>query len=68
MNRWGLRLKTLPPDINETLEKELQVSPRVLGENLEKWGRNEYKGSVLELYGKYNRVRELLKGTEWYVK
>lgn len=68
LKKWAFRLKTLPLDVEETLEKDMGVAPKELGEKLEKWVKNEYQGSVLELIGQYNRVKELLKGTEWYVK
>lgn len=68
MLKWATRLKTLPMDIEEILEKDLKIAPRTLGENLEKWVSGEYEGSNLEILEAYEKARKLMKGTAWDVK
>ena len=68
LKQWIIRLKSLPLNVEETLEKDLKVAPRTIAENLDKWNKKQYSGSVIELMGEFNRVKGLLKGTEWFVK
>ena len=68
MLKWATRLKTLPDHEEEILEKELKIAPHTLGENLEQFANNEYKGSMVQLFDAYSKVKGLLKGTAWDVK
>ena len=70
MLKWAKRLKTLPARESEIVERELHIAPDTLGENLEKWvtqGIN-FEGSPLQTIEAYEKVKKLLKGTEWDIK
>lgn len=66
--KWAARLKTLPNREEEILEKELKIAPHTLGENLEQFLSDEYKGSVVQMFDAYEKVKGLLTGTAWDVK
>ncbi|MDY6367879.1 MAG: hypothetical protein SPL13_05150, partial [Clostridia bacterium] len=66
--KWAFRLRTLPCDVEQKLREQIKIEPKILSENLEKFVAGDYKGSPLELLEKFGAVKELLKGTEWYVK
>lgn len=66
--KWAFRLKSLPIDVEIKLRDSVKIEPRILGENIEKWVSGNYNGSILELLAKFGEVKNLLQGTEWFVK
>lgn len=68
MLKWAARLKTLPEREEEVIKKELKIAPHTLGENLEQFVSDEYKGSMVQMFDAYEKVKGLLKGTAWDVK
>ena len=67
--KWAFRLKTLPPDVSEKLEKEIGLAPLELGQRIEKWIEGKFEGRpYADILEPLHRAQGLLKYTEWYVK
>jgi len=66
IERWSMRLKTLPLDVEEKLQKDLKIHPRELARDLDLFNENKLPGPLKTLE-RFSRVKELLKGTPWDV-